>query len=675
MTNPCSFLRPLTLLILCACLLAVSQPVSAASSKSKKNTPKESDSTVKAYKAPTAATVGVNFNPFPSIAESLTSPSLRLFVWPADNPALVSHYRGGTERRVIARCALGELTEQELYLYLILNRDAQPDLFQKYQQATAGKERDALRLKLEGSIRDWATDLAFSVRPLPARSSDEVALDRLRLRVALYPVYKMLWSDRNVKPTVVVAQEDINKYYQDNLSRFLPPLTAHVQMIFLRAGSGELERGAVREQLDRIYNDILAGDVSKNLTFEDAARRWSQAPNAAQGGDVPEFTTGTLQSAALENAAFETPVGQFKMFETADGFYLIKGLPTKPRLVRPLAEVSPQIHDELFMKFLRHLYVEQTRELPGKIDPIALIQIANLFEPHPSPLRLGNFSLTEDSILELFPSLVQSNFKVDFTHMNQALAGLLMGEHIARDCEARSFDADPVMPSAVRLVKMMQVSRENIRRQLTPSLLLTREQVLEYLDEHAENFSHEFTPQLSAVQVRLQNSNEIGEANRAEKMAALRDQLLRARAAFTTVTLEQTVASLPPTQGNPFALVAAEVRRALLSSDAAQTIRVDMWEESQPLSLLAADVAPKVKQLHDGLASGTLEVPRFPDLIETPNTLVMPVVEKPDYNMSHVAAMKIYELRRKVTAALEIEKRAELEERTAKEQRLEILLP
>ena len=109
MTTTRFFLRPLLLMLLCTGLLAVTQLANAASNSSKKGKqPPAASKTMLKPSAPVA--VGVNFNPFPSIAESLTSPSLRMFVWPADNPALVSHYRGGTERRVIARCALGALT-------------------------------------------------------------------------------------------------------------------------------------------------------------------------------------------------------------------------------------------------------------------------------------------------------------------------------------------------------------------------------------------------------------------------------------------------------------------------------------------------------------------------------------------------------------------------------------
>jgi hypothetical protein len=671
--SPRSAVRPVLSLLLGLLLIAAIPGVGRAASKNTKE--EHSASEDKAYHPSTPVAVGLNFSPSPSIAESLTSPSLPLFVWPADNPALVSHYRGGTTPRVVARCAQGELTEQDLYLYLVLNRDPQPDLFQRYQQATTAQEREILQHKLEAAIRDWATDMYFASLPEIPRNGAGRAFDKLRLRLTLYPVYKLLWTDRYVRPMVVIAQEDINKYYQDHQKQFLPPLTVHVQALFLRANTEN--RAAVREQMDRIYNAVLVGDADGSLTFDDAVRRWSQAPNAAQGGDIPEFSAGNGPSKELEDNAFEVKEGQFRIFETADGIYLIKGLTPTPRQVRPLKEVSAQIHQELFMNFLQRLYIEETRSLPGNIAPLTLIQMANFFEPHPSSLRLGNFSLTEDAILELFPSLVLPTFKVDLERMNKALAGLLMDEYIARESEEHAYDSDILMLRAVQLAKTIRIGRENIRTQLLPSLILSRQQIMEYLHAHANStLASEFAPYLSSVQVSLRTPKEIGVANRQEHIDFLKTQLLRAQATFTTQTLEQTLTAQLPTQGNPFTVVAKSIQETLLRNQAAGKIAtVDIWDQSQPLIKLPADALPTIRQIQENLTSKTLTLPRFPSLTETSTTLILPIVETPDYSMPHVAAMRIDDWRRKVTAAIEIEKRAELEERTAKEQKLEILLP
>lgn len=75
--------------------------------------------------------------------------------------------------------------------------------------------------------------------------------------------------------------------------------------------------------------DIKAKIDANEITFEDAAKEYSQCPSKAQGGDLGYFPRGVMVK-EFEKAAFDAPVGTVsEPIQTQFGWHLIKVLDKK----------------------------------------------------------------------------------------------------------------------------------------------------------------------------------------------------------------------------------------------------------------------------------------------------------------------------------------------------------
>jgi parvulin-like peptidyl-prolyl isomerase len=81
------------------------------------------------------------------------------------------------------------------------------------------------------------------------------------------------------------------------------------------------EREKVKAQLEGLRGAIL----NKQLTFEDAARKYSDCPSKERGGDLGRFPLKFVVVEPIARAAFSTQVGDISHVVTTDfGFHLIK---------------------------------------------------------------------------------------------------------------------------------------------------------------------------------------------------------------------------------------------------------------------------------------------------------------------------------------------------------------
>jgi foldase protein PrsA len=112
--------------------------------------------------------------------------------------------------------------------------------------------------------------------------------------------------------------EEVKEYYQNNKNRFVTPECVEISHIFIRCNqfAPEEEKKEAFEKIQKIrkYKE----------DFAELAKRYSEGPNASQGGYIGTVRRGELHP-YLEIAAFKTPVNQVsEVVKTEDGFHLIK---------------------------------------------------------------------------------------------------------------------------------------------------------------------------------------------------------------------------------------------------------------------------------------------------------------------------------------------------------------
>ena len=121
----------------------------------------------------------------------------------------------------------------------------------------------------------------------------------------------------------------------------------------------------------------LLDQIRKGASFEDLAKKQSDGPSAAQGGDLSYFKRGVLAK-ELEDRVFALKAGEVTdVIRTKQGFVILKATEHQLAGVPTLKEVEPRIQDALYMQKLQpalRAYLTKLREeaaifiKPGYID-------------------------------------------------------------------------------------------------------------------------------------------------------------------------------------------------------------------------------------------------------------------------------------------------------------------
>ena len=123
-------------------------------------------------------------------------------------------------------------------------------------------------------------------------------------------------------------------------------------------------------------NDLLK-QIRGGANFDDIAKKYSDGPSAAQGGDLGVFRRGTLAK-ELEDRTFAMKAGEVTdVIRTKQGYVILKVTTHTQAGIPPLKEVEPKVMDALYYQKLQpalRAYLTKLREeayidyKPGYID-------------------------------------------------------------------------------------------------------------------------------------------------------------------------------------------------------------------------------------------------------------------------------------------------------------------
>lgn len=115
----------------------------------------------------------------------------------------------------------------------------------------------------------------------------------------------------------------------------------------------------------------LLEQIKKGDKFEDVARKNSNGPTAAQGGDLGYFQRGTL-SKDLEDKTFAMKAGDVTdVIRTKQGFVILKVIEHTEAGVPPLKDIEPKVQEAIYMTKLQ----PSLREYLTKLREEAFIDI------------------------------------------------------------------------------------------------------------------------------------------------------------------------------------------------------------------------------------------------------------------------------------------------------------
>jgi peptidyl-prolyl cis-trans isomerase C len=169
---------------------------------------------------------------------------------------------------------------------------------------------------------------------------------------------------------VRVPEEELQRFYRDNTSKFQVPEAVKVSHIMLaidkKAKPEEIAQASAKAV--KIREEVLQGKKS----FEELAKEHSSGDSARKGGDLG-YINPQFMPPEFDKVAFTLKVGEVsEVVKTKFGFHVIKAFDKKPARVQEFAEVK-----ELLEKFLLRQYQERKRaEIAMELRKDARIEVS-----------------------------------------------------------------------------------------------------------------------------------------------------------------------------------------------------------------------------------------------------------------------------------------------------------
>lgn len=161
-----------------------------------------------------------------------------------------------------------------------------------------------------------------------------------------YSVQKMLSG-------IQVAEEEIEKFYEENKEQFKSPESVTAKHILV-----DTEEEAKN----------IAKEISEGLTFEEAASKYSKCPSKEQGGNLGSFSRGQMVP-EFESVAFSIEKGIVsEPVKTQFGYHLVKVEEKTQSSIKELNEVKEFIKNKLLQDKQSEIYLNNIEELKAKYD-------------------------------------------------------------------------------------------------------------------------------------------------------------------------------------------------------------------------------------------------------------------------------------------------------------------
>lgn len=127
-------------------------------------------------------------------------------------------------------------------------------------------------------------------------------------------------SAANYVAQMKVSEAEIKEFYDANSAKFQSDEQRHASHILIAAGATDIEKTAAKAKAA----DVLAQLRKTPKAFEALAKKYSQDPSGAKGGDLGTFGRGAMVK-PFDDAVFTMKVGQISdLVESEFGYHIIR---------------------------------------------------------------------------------------------------------------------------------------------------------------------------------------------------------------------------------------------------------------------------------------------------------------------------------------------------------------
>ncbi|HOE96889.1 MAG TPA: peptidylprolyl isomerase, partial [Candidatus Sumerlaeota bacterium] len=294
-----------------------------------------------------------------------------------------------------------------------------------------------------------------------------------------------IWVEHVIKPEVTVDPTDVDRYYLSHPERYLQRRQAQVRYIFRTVPdmSQALAREAVRDELEALRARIEKGE----LTFDEAARQFSDAPSAAEGGLLPAFFDNTY-FAEFEEESFKLsePGRMSPVFSGPGGFYLVQLVhQQRPRNI-PIEAVRDQIAEQLQYDLIASYYNFE----------LARIQRRRYVRNHAPWFEYMNFSaplarvdratLSRQQFFRFYGNPIDPFFLVNWPAVVGGIGHWVEGETVMQELEDAGLANHPWIARARQIATIERKAQHVIAVSVPPATYSSGDVALETLKQNPE---------------------------------------------------------------------------------------------------------------------------------------------------------------------------------------------
>jgi peptidyl-prolyl cis-trans isomerase SurA len=152
-----------------------------------------------------------------------------------------------------------------------------------------------------------------------------------------------------------LSKDDEQKFYEEHKEELRQP--EQIRLSELLVAVPAPKEGAAEDpqalEAAKTKADGLLAEIRKGAKFEDVAKKNSNGPTAAQGGDLGNFKRGTLAK-ELEDKTFAMKPGEVSdVIRTKQGFVILSVVEHQQEGIPEFKDVEPKVQDAMYMQKLQ----------------------------------------------------------------------------------------------------------------------------------------------------------------------------------------------------------------------------------------------------------------------------------------------------------------------------------
>jgi peptidyl-prolyl cis-trans isomerase C len=191
---------------------------------------------------------------------------------------------------------------------------------------------------------------------------ENMTLDQLRSNLTGEIRIKLL-VESEIPTNMVVSDEDVAKFYNEQKESFTQPETVSARHILVKMEASDTDavKAEKKAKIEGLRKQLVEG-----ADFAKVAKENSDCPSKERGGDLGSFPRGQMVK-AFEDAAFSQATNAIgPVVETQFGYHIIQVAEHSTGKTRDLAEVKDRLVDHLKQKKQMELFQAYIEKLKSQ---------------------------------------------------------------------------------------------------------------------------------------------------------------------------------------------------------------------------------------------------------------------------------------------------------------------